>query len=386
MGRTKKSKLEEVIEEIFEESEDQPEDKKDSPEEIRKRIQKEIEKNFGKGIIVKGTEIIERPKTIIPVSPAIDRIINGGIPEGSWVILSGKEKCGKTTTALHFAKNCQKTDYGDRTVYFLNVEGRLKRRDILGIPGIKSDKIEVIESTEDKILSTQEYLNIASKILLTEKKCVLIIDSISQLADDREMTGGIGTQTRGSGGIWIGQFTSQMSNVVPVKNSIVISILHLRNNTSGYGAGTFEKGGKAIQYQVDVKLMAEGIPAPWALIKDGEPFGQIVTWKCHSSALGPPGRKCESYIRYGEGIDEIQESIIDAREMGLITGDAYYYLVFLKNHLEEIGHKDKLDREFGKDDYVEIGARAHGQHELRKILVNNPQWLELLKKDIKELM
>lgn len=365
---------------IFDDSEEETEKVKESPEEIRARISKEIEKNFGKGVMVKGTEIIERPKVVIPVSPAIDHVLNGGIPEGSWVILSGKEKCGKTTTALHFSKHCQEEKYGNRNVYYLNVEGRLKKRDILGIPGIKPEKMEVIESTEDKILSSQEYLRIAENILLTEKRCVLIIDSISQLCDEREMTGGVGTQTRGSGAIWVSQFTSQMSNVVPVKNSILISILHLRSNTSGYGATWLEKGGKAIQYQVDVKLMAEGSPKPWSLTDDGEPFGQIVTWKCHSSALGPPGRKCESYIRYGEGIDEINEVVVDARDVGLITGKGWVVLEFLKDHLGEIGHEGL---EWNDDNIKEIGARAHGQHELRKLFINKPEWLEILKKDVK---
>jgi RecA/RadA recombinase len=281
---------------------------------------------------------------------------------------------------MHFAKNCQKSDYGSRNIYFLNVEGRLKRRDIEGIPGINPKKLFVIESTEDKILSSEDYLNIAEKILTTDKRCVLIIDSISQLCDERTQTGGVGVQTRGSGAIWVSQFTSQMGPVVQVKNSIVICILQLRANTSGYGATSMEKGGNAIQYQVDIKLRVKEVE-PWAVTKGAEPFGQIVTWSCESSALGPPGRKCDSYIRYGQGIDEIMESILDARDIGLISGSTWLYLDFLEKYPEVTGIA-----EWNEAAAKEIGAYAQGMDKMYALLMERTEWLDLLKKELLETL
>jgi RecA/RadA recombinase len=309
--------------------------KEETKEEIQARIVKEIEKDFGKDIIIDGNEIIERPQVIIPFSPAIDSIIGGGVPEGSWIIIVGKEKCGKSTSALHFSSHCQMPEYGGRNIYYLNVEGRLKKRDLLGIPKLNHNKIKVVQSTEDKILSSQDYLQTAEKILHTEKGGVLIIDSVSQLCDSRELTGGVGTETRGSGAKLFSQFTNQMSNVVNVKKHIIICILQLRANTSGYGLPTMEKGGNAVQYQVDIKLRAEKVELLCA--KEGaDPYGQIVTWKCLSAALGPPGRKCESYIRYGEGIDELHELIIDASHTELIReSGTWRYFDFLKDVEQE---------------------------------------------------
>jgi RecA/RadA recombinase len=348
------------------------------PEEsdIRERIQKEIEKDLGKGIFVSGSDIIERPRMIIPVSPAIDPILGGGIPEGSWVILTGKAKCGKSVLALSFARNCQKPQFGSRNVYYLNVEGRLKKRDLEGIKGINIKQLRIIESTEDKILTSQDYLTIAEKILMTDNKCLLILDSISALCDEREMSGGIGTQTRGGGARLVAQFTSQMGNVVPVKGSIVICVLHLMANTSGYGSPIAEKGGNAIQYQVDVKLRAEEVK-PWP--KEGSPIGQVVTWKTYCSAIGPPGRSCESYIRYGEGIDELMEMITAGKDVGLIGGSATWpTLDYLKNHLDIIGVSEWTD-----ETAAEIGARANGQDKLRKLLESKVEWAEILKEELK---
>src|SRR4051812_27823631 len=99
---------------------------------VQKQILKELEKDFGKGVMIKGNEIVDRQKKIIPVSPALDYILGGGVPEGTWGVLTGKYKSGKSSISLHFAGNCQKPENGSRNVYYLNVEGRLKKRDLNG--------------------------------------------------------------------------------------------------------------------------------------------------------------------------------------------------------------------------------------------------------------
>ena len=61
---------------------------------------KELTKKFGDGVVLSADQIIESKKAIIPWSPCIDIILGGGIPEGSWITLTGVPKCGKTTTQL----------------------------------------------------------------------------------------------------------------------------------------------------------------------------------------------------------------------------------------------------------------------------------------------
>ena len=70
---------------------------------------KEIIKKYG-NVISTGNQILDQRKDFkaISVGPSIDISLGGGIKEGSWVILTGDPKCGKTTTALQIAANCQK--------------------------------------------------------------------------------------------------------------------------------------------------------------------------------------------------------------------------------------------------------------------------------------
>ena len=49
------------------------------------------------------------------------------------LILAGPAGSGKTTTALQIAANAQKEAYGSRDVWYINVEGRLNRKNLEGI-------------------------------------------------------------------------------------------------------------------------------------------------------------------------------------------------------------------------------------------------------------
>ena len=90
---------------------------------------KTITKKYG-NILVNGAEVFQDLKDmqVIPVSPALDYALGGGFREGTWIQMIGDPKSGKTTTALQFAANCQKKEYGERPLFYVNVEGRLSTK------------------------------------------------------------------------------------------------------------------------------------------------------------------------------------------------------------------------------------------------------------------
>lgn len=285
-----------------------------------------------------------------------------------------------TTTALDFAATCQQPKYGNKHIYYMNIEGRLKEMNLNGIQGLDTtpERFTVIGSDEDKILSAQDYLNIGEKILLTHPECVLIIDSFSMLCHEKEITDGVGTSTRGGGAALLAQFCRQMSNVVPVKRSIVIGIAQLMANTSGYGAAIQEKGGNAVQYQVDVKMRCK-TTEPWE--HEGKRIGQKLTWTVECSALGaPPGQEYESYIRYGHGIDKVKECIVLGTDFGLIANaGAWYYCDFMQTHLPALGVTEWNEE-------VRKKCRAQGENNLYELIKSNPSWLGYLQKDISTML
>jgi recombination protein RecA len=327
-------------------------------------------KDFGTDIILSGSAVVDKPSLVIPVSPALDVILNGGIPEGSFVVLTGQPKCGKTTTSLSFCATAQKKEYqGDlkkpRVVYYLNIEGRLKKRDLEGIPGLDLSRFEVIGSQQGKILHAEEYLQIAERIINEEPGSVIIIDSYSALCTEAEITSDMDKMQRADGAKLLAKFCRKVANVIPVNKNIVIGITHLMGNPTGYGAEFKEKSGQAIAYQTDIKLRAKTFSA-WTLGADGNQIGQEITWQVICSALGPPGGTITSYLRYGQGIDKQTELIVLASDMGLINkGGAWYTLEFVEGDTK---------------------PKFQGVEKVRLYLLEHPEAYDKLYTDVKGMM
>jgi recombination protein RecA len=299
-------------------------------------LKEDVVKNFGDNIILTGNALIDKKSVIIPVSPSLDIVLNGGIPEGSFVVLTGQPKCGKTTTSLDFAATAQKPEYqgtlkNPREVYYLNIEGRLKKRDLEGIPGLQLDRFHIIGSQEGKILHAEEYLQIAEKIINEIPGSILIIDSYSALCTEAEITSEMDKMQRADGAKLLAKFCRKVANVIPVNKNVVIGITHLMGNPTGYGAEFKEKSGQAIAYQTDIKLRAKTFK-PWLLSADSTQIGQEIEWQVVCSALGPPGGNITSYIRYGQGVDKYMEAITLGSDMGIIhKGGAWYTLTSLED-------------------------------------------------------
>lgn len=324
------------------------------------KLKDDVTKQFGSDIILNGNAIVDKKTMIIPISPSLDIVLNGGIPEGSFVVLTGQPKCGKTTTSLDFAATAQKPEYQGslktpREVYYLNIEGRLKKRDLEGIPGLDLSKFHVIGSQQGKILHAEEYLQIAERIINEIPGCVLIIDSYSALCTEAEITSDMDKMQRADGAKLLAKFCRKVANVIPVNKNIVIGITHLMGNPTGYGAEFKEKSGQAIAYQTDIKLRAKTFK-PWMLSADSTQIGQEIEWQVVCSALGPPGGSTTSYIRYGQGIDKYTELLNFAVDIGIINKGGAWYTY----NSEKFQGLEKLRQYFvdNKEEYIKLEANV----------------------------
>lgn len=70
-------------------------------------VMKGIRKDYGE-VFHSARDIVEYDPVLVSVSPKIDHMLKGGIPEGVTATFSGKPGSGKTTTALTLAANAQK--------------------------------------------------------------------------------------------------------------------------------------------------------------------------------------------------------------------------------------------------------------------------------------
>lgn len=304
-------------------------------EDFIKRLKSEITKEFGQGVFKHGNSILDRQTKIVKWSPSLDNGLSGGVPLGSWMSISGPEKHGKTYVTLCLAAAIQK-QY-DLPIVYLNVEGRLKRMNLLGVNGldISEDKFIVIESTVEKTLSTQDYLKIAEKWLRT-CPCMIIIDSVSSLADEKELTDGLGTMTRGHNNVVISQFITLVGQLVGPSQSVVVGIIQDYANTSGYGAASKEKAATKWKYQADIAIRMKKFDK-WMIGSDenGKIIGQIVHADIRTSALGNPFNEIDVYLRFGYGIDKSFENMKAAESCGLINKAGAWYTLDFLNGVEE---------------------------------------------------
>jgi len=287
----------------------------------REQFRKETNKKYGE-VVIPANQLVTRNRKVIPISPIADFNLGGGVPEGSWLILSGLPKCGKTVTALQIAANAQQIY--DKPVYIGSVEHRIEKKELEGIHGLNVDEVDIIQSTAGKILTAQEFLQEFTTAIKDVPECVLVIDSTSALCAEGEFASEMKSAGRNEGPKLLAQFCRKMTGVVPVQNSLIIVIQHLIANTSGYGEPWFEDGGRKIQHQADTKLRCTTFQK-WENSKKTDQIGQVINWQIKTAALTKPGGKFQSYLRYGYGLDDIKEYISLGLDMGIMDKKQSWY-------------------------------------------------------------
>jgi recombination protein RecA len=281
---------------------------------------KEIQKKYGEGVLVDASFLLDEEKVIIPVSPSLNVALRGGIPEGTVCTLSGKAGSGKSTTALQIAANAQKKEFGARKIFYADVECRLKKSNLKGIHDLdcSQEKFHVIRSTENKILTAEDYLNIVLDLMKTQPRSIFIIDSTSALCGLGEMTDEVRADFRNNGPKLLANFCRHIPPLVLLNKQILLITQHLITDTSGKGIGYHEDGGVKVTHQADIRMRIK-YTERWN-VGSGEnekQIGQILHWGIAKSNHGSVD-KLESYLRYGYGLDDVYEYINLAIDLGVI--------------------------------------------------------------------
>jgi recombination protein RecA len=289
-----------------------------------------LKNDFGDDIFIEGQDFLNEKQVIIPFSPTIDMMLGGGVPEGSVMILTGLPKCGKTVSSLDFAATAQDPKYAckefpeGRHVFFFSIEGRIKQRDIEGVRNICIPRFHLIRSAVGKIQTGEQFLEKAEKVIKTVPGAIVIIDSFSALCSTAESSSEMDKMQRADAAKLIAKFCRKVSNDVAVNKVIVVGITHLGGNPTGMGAALQEKSGNSLKYAHDIKLFSRHFEYV-APAEGAAPTGQKIEWICQASAIGPPGVRGVSYLRYGYGIDKEMEVASIATDMGIITKNGAWY-------------------------------------------------------------
>jgi RecA/RadA recombinase len=326
-------------------------------------------------IITDASYVKSTRKTIIPTTPKIDLILDGGIPEGSFVTLTGGPGLGKSSLALKIASEAQKieSDWGQRIVFYSDVEGRIKERDLYKTSylDLDPDKFKLIQSKPGKILNGEDFLNINTEFINGFPGCVFIIDSFSALCSDERYKHEGNTRIRDNVPLLLSHFCKTIAQVIPINKCIVIGITHQIANQGTGLRKWVEASGEKIKYQADVKLKGQYFTS-W--LSGEDVVGQQIFWECEKSALGGPGRKMDSWLRYGYGFDEIKEIMDLAAGCNILKGASTSWpKLILPPEFEHLKNKSDDDEPI---------LMAHGNEKMRQLLLDNPELFKAVKKQV----
>ena len=341
-------------------------------------------------VVKSGKEVLDNINSleVIGVSPALDIALGGGLREGSVVVITGDPKSGKTTTALHFASKCQAK--GKRVIY-IDTEGRMSEQNFTGIKGLDPDKILVIQSTDDRVLSAEDFLNIVEYYINNDPGCLIITDSLSNMVPACELEGEVRTGVRNALPRLLSMFFKRISGTLMKNKVLLLCITHNIANTGGspYAPSKMADCGNMLQYQAGTNMIITH-RGKWQVPKDSGPHvGQIANWNIKTScAGGRPNSTAESWIRYGTGIDEVQEVVQIACEFRLIkTAGAWYTIQCAVDEPQHpIIAKILSDNNVGeKPEDIERFFKFQGSNNVLEFLNNNNEVAQFIYEKIKEL-
>lgn len=341
-------------------------------------------------LIQEGNKVLEDLSNhkIIPVSPSLDIALGGGIREGNVVIMTGDPKTGKTVTALSFAAQAQK--YGKKVFYF-DVEGRLTKHHLDSIKGLDPNGVKVITTSESKpVISAEEYLNTLETLVKQQDDLVTIVDSTSNMLPQDELDGEIRTGIRNALPRLLAQFFKRISGDVARRGAICIFITHNIANTGGsrFSPSKMSDGGNMLQYQAGTNMVITH-RGKWES-SSGNDIGQVAHWKIKTSAAGGiPNSLADSWIKYGVGIDHVQEIAQIASELSLIKkAGAWYTISTGINNADNPIIKNILTKNDVKDDTesIEKFFKFQGMQNLTEFLENNQEVCDFIYEEVKDMM
>ena len=308
--------------------------KKQKTEETNEKLL-HLEALFGKGTIVtasskKLTDVKEWCKT---GSLTLDLATNGkGIPKnGMATCILGKESSGKTTLLLHIIAEAQKEN-PEAICAFCDIEGTLDLDYSSEAIGVDLDRLHLIDresllkvnGIKDRdIISGEEWIEIACKLLKSNLYEIVGFDSIAALIPMVEITNGVQSAQIGRIAALMSKAYRAINSALSASKSAFVYLNQYRISPGQYGNPFIEPGGEAMKY-----LQALKIEISKSLDKDTEGIaGIIVKGKITKSKVCAPYGTFEYYLELGKGISPFYEVMNLGIEQEIITkmGNTYSY-------------------------------------------------------------
>ncbi len=323
-----------------------------------------LKQTFGEDISTTADQVMAETEMIIPSLLSLDIALDGGIPQGAIVLLTGKEKAGKSSLALRIVSNAM--EIFNSPALYLRVEVDRTNGSLLRtIKGLEDKGMDLVPKRGIKeALTAQQYLQIAERFIKDTKHGIVVVDTIAALSSAVEMAEDVGSNKDMAGSAkLLHSFLRKVQQACFHNFTTLILISHFQSVRDPMSRKkTIEKGGYAPRQFCSVWISAEWEQIWQASKEDERPLGKNVHFRIKNSSLGPPGRPCSLPLCYGKGYDYERDIIEQSINWGLIKKGGSWY---------EYG-EEKVQ---GRDNLVKLvrdkGMIEELDHKIRKMIIPN---------------
>ena len=312
-----------------------------------------LEKAYGKGTVMKmGDSVDTTVEATHSGSLGLDIALGvGGYPKGRVIEVYGPESSGKTTLTLHALAECQKKG---GIAAFIDAEHAFDRfyAENLGV-----DIENLIISQPD---NGEQALEITDNLIRSGAIDMVIIDSVAALTPRSEIEGEMGDSKMGLHARLMSQALRKLTASISKTNCTVFFINQLREKIGVmFGNPETTTGGNALKFYASIRIDIRR--STQIKNSDGGVVGNKTRVKIVKNKVAPPFRLAEFDIMYGKGISKVGEIIDLAVNAEIINKSGSWFS-------------------------YEGTKLGQGRDAVKAILSDNPELMEKLEKQIKEII
>jgi recombination protein RecA len=290
----------------------------------------------------------------------------GGVPRGYVTEIYGEEGCGKTTLALHIAKQAQEA--GFRVVYADFEKSLRQQYKYIQNIGVNIAPPNFLHLEPDNFEDGVKTIGLS---MMKLQPAVIIVDSVTAMLPKAAFEGDadesvqVGLHAKLTGW-WLNWITKRLQK----RNCALVLVNQMRSNIKAdkYDPGPKEitSGGKAVRFFTSLRIhmrpqakeMVEEI-SDITGVSEKKAISQTVKVIVEKNKLDMPFKSGPIYIQFGHGIDNVMSMIELAINRRIIKKEGAWFS--------------------WKDAGSDMQFKVQGKQGLKRHLEENPEILEVIK-------